>query len=128
MATMTISRLIAGALSVAIGVSFGQAFEATSVKPSDPARPESFWRVSPGRLTVQKMSLKSLIMAFYNVKQFQVVGGPKWIDTDKFDIMGKLPDDVSDSDARSPKGAERLTAAAKTLLADHFQLVFHVES
>jgi len=102
-------------------------FEAASVKPSDPARTESFWKVSPGRLTVQNMSLKSLIMAFYKIKQFQVTGGPKWIDAERFDILAKLADDPAGA-SRSPEGAARLISAAQALLADRFHLVFRQET
>jgi uncharacterized protein (TIGR03435 family) len=128
-----LSKLIGGLLTAGVAVLFAQApqrtiFEAASVKPSDPARPESFWKVSPGRLTVQNMSLKSLIMAFYKVQQFQVTGGPKWIDSDRFDILAKLADDAAGPSPRGPEGAARLIAAAQALLADRFHLVVREET
>jgi uncharacterized protein (TIGR03435 family) len=103
------------------GVAFGQTFEAASIKPSDPAKVESFWHISPGRIAVQNMSLKSLVMAFYKVKEYQVVGGPSWVDADRFDITAKMPADA-------PATAAALLAAAKSLLAERFQLVMHEET
>jgi len=104
------------------GVAFGQtAFEAASVRPADPARVESFWRVSPGRMTVQNMSLKGLVAAFYKVKDYQVLGGPAWVDRDRFDIAAKMP-------AAAPVTAAALLDAARALLAERFQLVLHEES
>jgi uncharacterized protein (TIGR03435 family) len=118
---------------IGIGVSFGQTaekatFETASVRPSDPAKPESFWSVSPGRLSVRNMSLKSLVMAFYKVKQYQVTGGPKWVDTDRFDIQAKLADQPAGSSPRSSEAVARLMSAAQALLADRFQLVLYNET
>jgi uncharacterized protein (TIGR03435 family) len=104
------------------GVALGQTtFEAASIRPSDPAKAESFWRASPGRVAVQNMSLKSLVMAFYKVKEYQVVGGPGWVDADRFDIAAKMP-------AGAPATAAALMEAARALLAERFGLVLHEES
>jgi len=96
-------------------------FEASSIRPSDPAKAESFRRASPGRLSVQNMSLKSLVAAFYNVKEYQVLGGPGWVDSDRFDIAAKMP-------ASAPPTGEALTNAARALLAERFRLVLHEDS
>ena len=36
------------------------------------------------------MTLKSYLMAAYNVKPYQVTGGPDWIDDSTYDIVAKL--------------------------------------
>ena len=115
-------------LTICIGVAFAQApvFEAASVKPSDPTKPESFWNVSPGRLNVRNMSLKSLVMAAYDVKRYQVAGGPKWVDSDRFNIVAKLEDTGDRS--RGKEAAMRLLGAAQALLAERFQLLIHNET
>jgi uncharacterized protein (TIGR03435 family) len=115
-------------LTIWLGIAFAQSpvFEAASVKPSDPTKPESFWNVSPGRLNVRNMSLKSLVMAAYSVQRYQVAGGPKWVDSDRFDIAAKLEDTGDRSTGK--EAAMRLTAAAQALLAEHFQLEFHRET
>ncbi|HVV47218.1 MAG TPA: TIGR03435 family protein, partial [Bryobacteraceae bacterium] len=46
----------------------------------------------------------------------RIVGGPSWVEMDRFDIVAKMPDD-----ADSAAGNEML----KTLLADRFKLVTH---
>jgi bla regulator protein BlaR1 len=126
-----LSRSI-GLFIICVGMAFAQprekspTFETASVKPSDPAKPESFWNMSPGRLTVRNMSLKSLVMAAYSVKQYQVTGGPKWVDSDRFDILAKL--EGGGDNPRGKEAAMRLLAAAQALLAERFQLVFHNET
>jgi len=104
------------------GVALGQTtFDAASIRPSDPAKAESFWHASPGRLAVQNMSLKSLVAAFHNVKEYQVLGGPAWMDGDRFDIAAKMP-------AEAPATAAALMEAARSLLAERFHLVLHEEA
>ena len=69
-------------------------FEAATVRPaaptfggadSLPAAPESADQVSYNAL-----SLRGLIATAYQVRKFQV-DGPAWLDTEKFDVSGKLP-------------------------------------
>jgi len=103
-------------------------FEAASIRRSDPLKAESYWRVSPGRLTVQNMSLKGLITAAYRVKRYQVTGGPKWFDEDRFDVTAKLAAAPAGVDATGSEGAARLMTAAQSLLQDRFRLTFHQES
>ena len=68
---------------------------------------------------MRNMTLRACIGMAYNVKELQVLGGPKWVDSDRYDI-----------DARSPgaaRGPERL-AMLQTLLAERFQLALHRET
>jgi uncharacterized protein (TIGR03435 family) len=55
-----------------------------------------------------------------------VTGGPKWVDSDRFDIVAKLEDTGDRS--RGKEAAMRLTAASQALLAERFQLTFHRET
>jgi uncharacterized protein (TIGR03435 family) len=130
---VNVGSLAAVSAIIVTGVALGQpagkaAFETASVRLSNPAKPESFWSVSPGRLSVTNMSLKSLVMAFYKVKQYQVAGGPRWLDTDRFDIQAKLANQPAGTSPRSSDAAARLMSAAQSLLAERFQLEFHEES
>jgi uncharacterized protein (TIGR03435 family) len=63
-------------------------------------------------------TLKGLICSAYQVKDFQVAGGPKWIDGDRFDVNAK---------AEGAADGPQLKAMLQTLLADRFQLVIHHE-
>jgi uncharacterized protein (TIGR03435 family) len=102
-------------------------FEAASIKPSAPNTPGYSWRSDPGRLTVQNMSLKNLIMLAWDVKSYQIAGGPKWLDGDRFDITAKM--DESEANATRGKGADaRIRMALQALLAERFQLRIHSDS
>jgi len=130
---MTMPRLSGGLLLIASVGTFAQSsekppvFETASIKPSDPTDPASSWNMNPGRLTVHNMSLKKLVMAAYEVKEFQVTGGPKWFDSDRFDIAAKL-ESTDEKSARSREGAVRVRRAMQALLADRFQLLVHQET
>jgi len=81
------------------------------------------------------MTLKSYIMAAYNMKTYQVTGGPNWIDDSTYDIvaklemaeLSKLPANLTPSQ-RAMAEEERLHTALQGLLADRFQLKLHHDS
>jgi uncharacterized protein (TIGR03435 family) len=93
-------------------------FEAASIKPSKPGA-ASFWKVRPGGITIQNMTLRDWIRIACEVKVYQVTGGPGWLDTERFDLEAKPAGRVT--------GPE-LVAMLRTLLAERCQLAFHRES
>jgi uncharacterized protein (TIGR03435 family) len=101
-------------------------FEAASIKPSDPSAPGYSWNTYPGRLTVQNMSLKNLIMLAWDVKSYQIAGGPKWLDGDRFDVVAKMEE--SEAKPRGKEADARIRMALQALLADRFQLRIHADS
>src|SRR4051812_5650808 len=77
--------LLAGTLPLS-----AQVFEVASIKLGDPASPESSIHPGAGMVRIKGMTLKGLIVFAYNVKEYQVGGGPKWLDGDRYDITAKL--------------------------------------
>lgn len=71
-----------------------------------------------GRFTVGNVTLKTLIVSAFRVNDFQMSGGPGWMDSDRFDINAKADRNVSLNEA-----LEML----QTLLKERFQLVAHRE-
>jgi uncharacterized protein (TIGR03435 family) len=63
-------------------------------------------------------TLNILIMAAYNVKDYQVTGGPAWTDSDVFTIVAKT------EGGDTPK-LEQVRMMLQALLADRFQLKLH---
>ena len=72
-----------------------------------------------GRYDVRTASMLNLISAAYGVDAEKVIGGPSWLDTDRFDIAAKAP-------ANTPMETVRLML--QTLLADRFKLKVHMDS
>jgi uncharacterized protein (TIGR03435 family) len=65
------------------------------------------------------VTLGSVIRLAYGLQDFQIVGGPKWVDTDRFDIQARGPQGAAESDA-----PRRL----QSLLAERFALKAHRET
>jgi uncharacterized protein (TIGR03435 family) len=95
-------------------------FEVASIKPSKPSTDGmSIFGDPNGRLSVQNATLKDLIRFCYRLRDFQILGGPKWLEVDRYDIAAK-PEDRSQP--------EQVLLMMQQLLADRFQLKFHRES
>ena len=66
-------------------------FEVVSVKPGDPADPASSGRTTPGGLEMRNATLKTLVRGAYRLNEYQLEGGPKWMDSARFNIDAKFP-------------------------------------
>ena len=100
------------------------AFEVASVKPTAPSDlHNTFYGFDPAGINVRGGTLKGIVQMAYNVPDFEVYGGPGWIEADRFDIIGKYTSANSDQQARIQDGRIRL----QTLLAERFQLQVHRE-
>lgn len=84
----------------------------------------------PGRYSSMNISAKMLIEAAYGIQDFQLTGGPSWIDSERFDIDAKI-DDVTANQLRKLSHEEQETRKGvilRSLLADRFNLkVTHVK-
>jgi uncharacterized protein (TIGR03435 family) len=94
------------------------AFEAATIKPSKDAPGHSGSHSRPGMIVLTGQTLKGLICSAYQVKDFQVSGGPKWLEQDRFDVNAK---------AEGAANGEQIQQMLQTLLADRFQLAVHRE-
>ncbi len=95
------------------------AFEVASVKANKTDARGGSFVMPPGRLTATNIPLKVVITNAYQLSFYQVIGGPDWVGTDRFDIAAKAPDDAL---------PEQTRAMVRTLLKDRFKLVMHMET
>lgn len=93
------------------------AFEAMSVKPTQPGTAARSWAGRGSQLTILNYPLRDIIRGAYDLEPYQLAGGPDWIDTARFDIVGKAPD-----------GVPRSIGMLRTLLTDRFNLRTHKET
>lgn len=119
--TLTVSSR---AQSAAAGTA-SPAFEVADVHPS-PSRlhPNIDGSFKPDRVVLRDATVTDLISIAYRVDPADILGGPAWLDFDRFDINGKPP-----AGARISNEDNDPTAAAllRALLADRFALVARVE-
>jgi len=92
-------------------------FEVVSIRPQD-ADP-GLIPSSPDRFIDVNATLQSLITWAWNVRDFQVSGGPPWADSRRFDVSARSPRPVSEATMR---------LMVQRLLADRFQLRIRIES
>jgi hypothetical protein len=115
--------LIAGGL-LAQSESVPLAFEVASIKPSAAdARGMSLQLQPPSGLRASNVPVRMLITFAYDVRDFQILGGPGWIGSDRFDILAKaertpgsenVPDDprkMTDAQRMTKMGEMRFEAA-----------------
>jgi uncharacterized protein (TIGR03435 family) len=70
-----------------------------------------------GMLNAEYAALRQLVGLAYGIQRVRVEGGPDWMDSDRYEILGK---------AASPDaGDDRIRAMLQKLLADRFKLVVH---
>jgi uncharacterized protein (TIGR03435 family) len=111
------------------------AFEVASLKPSamnDAAIGRGFFTYPGGRIAANMCKLDYLVQIAFDLQAFQIVGGPGWIHTDRFDLEAKPPASspstaVNPSDPRLPPNAEQ-RMMLQALLVDRFRLQFHREA
>jgi uncharacterized protein (TIGR03435 family) len=94
------------------------AFDVTSVTPNTSGAQGGSSRVWPGRYVGVNVTLRRVMgLAYLPVQEF--VGGPGWINTERFDIEGK---------AEGTPTQEQMREMLRSLLADRFTLVVHRET
>jgi len=102
-------------------------FEVASIKPTVPITSGPldtllkavFPRFQPGGLfTAQQVTVQQLVMLAYDLKPYQVVGGPKWMREDHFQINAKAGTNAS---------TDQMKMMIPSLLVDRFKLVTHTE-
>jgi bla regulator protein blaR1 len=106
-------------------------YSSVSIKPSKPAagelyRAKMMVNLSDGSFTASDITLQRLIQLAYHIQDSLIVGGPDWVNTEKFDINAKL--DPSVVAAMHKQMAENNSGDLKVLLADKFKLAVHSEN
>jgi len=94
-------------------------FEVASIKRNTSGDPRSGTRTLPGgRVAIINLQLRQVIRDAYGSKDLDVLGGPDWLDRDRWDI---------NASGGTGNADEPLEPMLKTLLADRFKLRVHVE-
>jgi uncharacterized protein (TIGR03435 family) len=79
-------------------------------------------RIMPGNISVTGMPAGMLVRLAYGLQDFQMVGGPGWLYSDRFDIEAKVDSPVP------PGGPTFVQTVFRQLLADRFNLKTHKET
>ena len=112
-------RTVTVALAACCGI-FAQSFEVASIKQHIPPVSGIGITNSGVRVTVTAVTLSNLVWYAYDLKDYQVSGGPKWANDDRWDILAKGAGETAITRAQAKK-------MMQTLLAERFHLTFHRE-
>ncbi len=120
----------------AFGQSSPQGFDVVSIKPGDPTAQMVHIGISQsGSFEAKGVDLKTLIAMAYDVRGFQISGGPGWTGIDRYDIVTKdMAGGPSEetlknmNDAQRNEFRDRLMGKVRLLIEDRFQLKIHKES
>src|SRR5579872_3867094 len=112
------------ALLVATGIAMATATAqpisyVASVKPNNAVDARTLSEYSPGgRFNATAITVVSLLRIAYRIQPYQLVGGPAWISTRRYDIAVKAED--------QPAPSQQVLLQA--MLKDRFQLAVHNET
>ena len=94
-------------------------FEVASVKPNRSDVPKvEIQTLRGGRFIATNVTVRFLIQYAYGLQPDQMVGGPSWLNSDRFDIVAK----------GNPDQTDQMRLMLRALLADRFQLGVRTEA
>jgi uncharacterized protein (TIGR03435 family) len=93
-------------------------FEVATVKPAKPEEQGRAFLVRGRQFSTINTTLTSLVSFAYDLQDKQIVGGPDWMTTDKWDIEAQ-------PDVPGVPNQKQLKSMLQKLLANRFQLKFH---
>lgn len=109
------------------------AFEVATIKPSNPeARGSGFW-INDDNIELTGMPVTMLLQFAYNLSSGstnQIIGGPVWIGSSKFDINAKEDPQLAAKIDKLPREEQLATQRqmVQALLAERFELKVHHET
>jgi uncharacterized protein (TIGR03435 family) len=121
---------LAGVVMIGLGIraqpqaTIPPAFEAASIKPTAiaPGGREGIrggtLRYTLGRVVGRNVSAWRMILEAYHVPQYQLSGGPGWLESERFSVEATTP---------FPADQTQLRMMLQTLLGKRFKLVVHRE-
>src|SRR2546425_6744640 len=94
----------------------GSAFDVISIKRSVSKGPGCLMQTFPGRFVATNATLKMLFRPAYGVRDYQISGGPSWVDAERYDIQATTGFAASSDDVHRK---------LQTLLAEQFRVILH---
>ena len=94
-------------------------FEAASIKAADPASPGSRMMMLPGRVEADNVPVRLLLRPALRVQDYQILGLPDWVNSDRYTIVAKAPDGSQQN---------AMPVMIVNLLKERFKLVMHTET
>ena len=116
------------------------AFAAASIKPNTTNTPMAGFSIKgkdfsaalfkPDRFMATNYTLHQFIRLAYGVQDSEIVSGPDWLNSEKYDVEANIDGSVVDqlNKLDKDKGNSERLLMIQSLLADHFKLALHRET
>jgi uncharacterized protein (TIGR03435 family) len=95
-------------------------FEVVSVKPTESTDRRALVEELPGRLIMRNFTARALVLFAYDVADYQVSGGPSWINSDAYDLQATTQGNAT--------AGQMENSMLRALLQDRFRLSLHRET
>lgn len=100
-------------------------FEVASIKPNHSGDAGTHINTAdPSRFIATNVTVEFLITYAYNMRDFQVSGGPAWVASDRFDIVAKVEDSLAQKIQKllPAERQDQMRLLMQSLVADRFKL------
>lgn len=102
-------------------------FEVAVIRPTDPGSTNTAFRLQPGdRIEMRGVPLATLIIVAWDLTPDMLVGAPKWLERDRFDIVAQAP--AAGAAADRPMDIDVLRPMLRALLVERFKIAVHTET
>ncbi len=111
-------------------VLLGAAYEVATIRPTKPSDMGGVRTLPSGEFISNGMSVKTTVGTAYGKFSFQILGGPAWFDSDRYDIEAK-PDNALAEQLSKLTWEQRTEVQGRmlqALLEDRLKLKVHLES
>ena len=95
-------------------------FVVATIKPSRPDAPRGGYGIRGQDVTTTNVTVSWMIKLAYNVHANQIAGGPSWLNSERYDTVGR-------SNTPGEPSRDQMKLMVRKLLVDRFQLQFHTE-
>jgi uncharacterized protein (TIGR03435 family) len=95
-------------------------FTVATIKPGRPDAPHGGYGFRGQDVTTTNVTVNWMIKLAYNMHAHQITEGPAWLDSAKYDMVGR-------PDTPGQPSRDQMKLMIQKLLADRFQLKFHIE-
>lgn len=95
-------------------------FEVATIKPSNPDGQGQGFDIQGRHVKTMKTTVNNMITFAYGLHAKQIVGGPEWLDIERFDVDG-VPD------LEGTPNIQQFRMLIQSLLAERFKLAFHYD-
>ncbi len=96
-------------------------FEVATIKPSNPERQGKVMTIKGRQVITINTTLNDLIVFAYGVHAKQIIGGPSWMESDKYDVTGQ-------PEGQGMPNERQLRGMLQKLIQDRFKLTTHSET